>query len=672
MRVQWTRLPGGLPTPEFVEQVKRLLDGPRTPHASGRPGGIGLQPMNPDHRQGAGATQTDGRMASPRARPTIWIVVAIAVVVTGGALWLRRPAGEPTEAPRRDAVAASPDNAKPQTPNPKPMDLADAKSIAVLPFENMSEEKENAFFAEGVHEDVLTNLSFIRDLRVVSRTSVMQYRGTTKSISQIAQELKVAYVLEGSVRRAGNKVRVTGQLIRAATDEHVWAKAYDRDVTDVFAIQGELAQAIAAALQSVIAPEAKALLERKLTDNPAAHDLYLRARQQRNSGNFDASAGIELLQRAVALDPNFAAAWAELASRRAYTYLNFEQTPQLLGLAKTAIEQAAKLAPDDPEVVEGLGDYYYYGYRNYARATEQYLRLSQLRPGDSAVFSSLAFIQRRQGRMPDALPNFRRAVQLDPENLTLSWEFIGSLMNCRHYAEAETFGRQSLKAHPGRLSEMASMSLLDYAAHGSTETIRALAARDVPSRDRPEFLNDRLVNARATGDWAEAIRIDHEQRYYDGDATPHWWQDTFAAATLAEAGDPTAARARAMEAVAAMKEETVRQPLNAQLWATLSLGHALLGEHDEALRCGEKSRELLPESRDALLGVSNSALCASALAYAGEKDRALAEFERLLHVPFGVNAMLDRGIFTGSWKPLRDDPRFQALINDPKNNAPIF
>ena len=295
LRVQWVRLPGALPTPQFVAQIKRMME-PQRPAA---PGAAPAAPM-------AGA--------APRRSPVpAWAVGAItaALVAVAAAIFMtRRP---PAATPLAAAVPA----AAPAPAAVAPAATVDAKSIAVLPFENMSEDKENAFFADGVHEDVLTNLSFIKDLHLVSRTSVMQYRGTTKSVKQIGQELGVAYILEGSVRREGNKVRVTGQLIDARTDEHVWAKAYDRDLTDIFAIQGELAQAIADALQSVLSPETKVLLARRPTENTEAYDDFVKARQVKASSAYGViSVSERLLEDAVRLDPNFAQAWADLASRQ--------------------------------------------------------------------------------------------------------------------------------------------------------------------------------------------------------------------------------------------------------------------------------------------------------------------------------------------------------------------
>jgi TolB-like protein/Tfp pilus assembly protein PilF len=649
MRFHWTRLQDGEPTPQFVEQVKRLLGGA----GSSQP----APARTPSH--------TGSAPKAPKS-PALAAIAAVAVVAVGAAVYF---------ALRRAPEAAA---AAPPAPAPAPAAAAvpavNEKSLAVLPFENLSEEKDaNAFFADGVHEDLLTNLSYIRDLRVVSRTSVMQYRNTTKPISQIGQELRVAYILEGSVRRAGNKVRVTGQLIRAATDEHVWAKAYDRDLTDVFAIQSELAGSIAAALQAVIAPEAKALIDHRPTENTAAYDAYLKARQLRFSGEFtDPSGEIVLLNQAVELDPNFAAAWADLGSRQAYKYFKHEQTPEQFAIAKSAIDTAGRLAPDDPAVLEGTGDFYYYAYRDYARATKEYTRLAELRPNDAVVFTSLAYITRRQGKLSETFANMRRALELDPSNVTEGVEFLNTLTTVRRYAEAEEWGRKLVTAHPENLYAASELAFNTLAATGSPDEIRRFMARQVPAPDMSEFLYLKEEMARNVGDWAEAIQVDKIQRYYYADDdTPLWLQDLWAALTFAEAGDTAACRARAADVMATMKAELVRQPSLALLWASLGVGHAILGEHDEALRCCDKARDLLPASTDVIIGRQIEVLRASALAYAGEKDAALAEYQRLINLPYGTNPVLDRFMDNASWKPLRGDPRFEALLRDPRNNLPI-
>jgi TolB-like protein/cytochrome c-type biogenesis protein CcmH/NrfG len=663
LRFQWTRLTHGMPSTEFVEQVKRLLEAPRKPVDAGRSVG----PQNATTRRSAASA--DPALQKRHGVPgLVWGVISAALVVgIAGAFLLGRKSEPPAATKSLNPSALS------LPPSDRP--VVDQKSIAVLPFENMSEEKDSAFFTDGIQEDILTNLSDIRELRVVSRTSVMQYRGTTKPIGQIARELGVAYVLEGSVRRAGNKVRVTGQLIRAANDEHVWAKAYDRDVTDIFAIQSELAQAIAGALQAALSPEEKSLLQRRPTDNPAAYDLYLRARQLRNSGVDTVDTAAPLLLSAVQLDPKFAAAWAELASRHAFAYFNdIDHTESRLAKAKEAIDTALHLAPDDPAVMEGAGDYYYYGYRDYARATEQYLRLAQLRPNDPVMYYSLALIQRRQGRWTDSLANFHRAVELDPSNLNYGLQLVGFLTSTRRHDEAEAFARRLVRAFPQEVNPAWYLGTITFLARGSTAEMDEFNRQSFDSSKTDQFNYCRKMNARLRGDFAEAIRLDREQPYDDAFGETHWSQDVAAAVTLADAGDLPAARARAETALAVMKTERERQPSNATLWSALAMAQAIMGAKDEAMRCGQRAVELLPESRDALDGPATALLFASVLARVGEKDRALAELDRLLHAPFGANVYQARhGIFGWvSFQPLHGDPRFEALLNDPKNNAPLF
>src|SRR5271165_1600678 len=290
-RVQWTRMPGALASPQFVEHVKRLL------------GGQGAAPA----AVGRGDSSRSGPAASaPKTGPAAgrWLLAGGAAAAVAVAGWLLlRPA------PPKTAAEAK--------PAPPAAAAVNDKSIAVLPFENMSEEKDSLFFTDGIHEDILTNLALVRDLHVVSRTSVMQYRGTTKTIGQIGSELHVAYVLEGSVRRAGNKVRVTGQLINARTDEHVWAKAYDRDITDIFAIQSELSQEIAGALAAALSPQEKSLLERRPTESLAAYDAYAKGRDLRERNSLSTKEVIAEFEKAVKLDPKFAIAWAQLGAAHA-------------------------------------------------------------------------------------------------------------------------------------------------------------------------------------------------------------------------------------------------------------------------------------------------------------------------------------------------------------------
>ena len=672
MRFQWTRLPAGMPTPEFVMQVKRILENPRQ-SASRAP---------------VAASSGRPEAAAP-ARPSAFSsllkfsLIGLAIVVFGlVAVVALRPHRSPQEvaalvastqqigakAAEKAAADNPPAPAAPATPT---VAAVSEKSIAVLPFENMSEEKDSAFFTDGMQEDVLTNLALVRELRVVSRTSMMQYRNTTKSIRQIAQELGVAYILEGSVRRSGNRVRVTGQLIHAATDEHVWAKAYDRDLTDIFAIQAELAQAIAGALSAALTPQEKSLIDRRPTENLAAYDAYAKAREIRLSELNGEGASIPLFEEAVRLDPKFAGAWAQLGSAHAQTYFDeVDHSADRLSQAKTAIDTAVRLAPDDPEVIEMLGDYYYYGYRDFTRASEQYQRLAVLRPNDAAVSGSLGFIHRRQARWGEALRELRHAVELEPRNLRYARTLFQLCMGLNLYDEAEAVQRRILALYPDSAYDQGQLVIIPIAARGSPKEAQELIARfaSLP-KPTPDLVYGCTLLARAMGDWETAIRLNRQLRYFEGFNEPHWSQDVGAAFVLWAHGDQTAARERAAAAVPAGQAEVERKP-SATSWWILSDAYALVGDKAEALRCAKISADLIPESQDAVAGPLGSINFAQVLAWTGDKDRALAELARLLRTPFGENIYNAR--VSPGWWPLHGDPRFEALVHDEKNNAPLF
>ena len=665
MRFQWTRLVNGEPTPDFVAQVKGLLEKPRKPTL--KPADLPRPPtLPPMLKQAALARKAAAETPPPGKKSSLpgWIWGAVAAVVAAaavGLVFLRQP-GQPVPPP---AVVPIPAPAAPVAP------VISDKSIAVLPFTNMSEDKESGFFADGVHEDILTNLALIRELRVVSRTSVMPYRTTTKSMKQIAQELGVTYILEGSVRRSGNKVRVTGQLIHAATDEHVWAASYDRDLTDIFAIQAELSQQIAAAMKTALSPEEKILIARRPTENLAAYDAYLKARQLRQSNQGGTQECEPMLEEAVRLDPKFALAWAELASTMTQAYFNdYDHTDTRLAKAKAAIDTAVRLAPDDPDIIERLGDFYYYGYRDFERATEQYLRLSLLRPNDSAVFGSLGFIHRRQGRWGEALKELGRAAELEPRDLRFSHTLVQLSLGLDRYDEAAALQARISALFPESLIDLAQASTIPFLARGSRrEGDAIIAGFKPPMRDQPAVVYWRKQWARLVGDWAESIRLDDQQRYYDGFGESHWSQDISAALVLWAHGDQAAARALAGQAILEGKAELAQKP-SATSWATLAGAYALVGDKAEALRCAQTAKDLTPEAKDAVAGAPLSVNFAQILAWCGEKDRALAELARLLRTPFGENIHVAKSSF--GWLPLLDDPRFQALVNDPKNNAPLF
>ncbi len=331
------------------------------------------------------------------------------------------------------------------------------RSIAVLPFENFSEDKAFAFFADGVHDEILNNLAKIADLKVISRTSVMQYKNTaTRDLPEIAQALKVAHVLEGSVQRSGNRVRVSAQLIDARNDTHVWVEKYDRELADVFAIQSEIAQKIADQLQAKLSPTQKSAMNERPTSDLAAYDLYLRAKELIYDGEFNPSRrredffkAVQLLDQAIVRDPVFLLAHCQLAYVHGQIYLyNFDHTETRLALAETSVKAAVQLEPDSGETHLAQASHFYWGYLNYDRAREELAKAQHALPNNTRIFWILGLIDRRQGRWDEAIRNLERAVDLDPRNAS-TIEDLGSTYSwLRKYEEAIAMANRALALEP--------------------------------------------------------------------------------------------------------------------------------------------------------------------------------------------------------------------------------
>jgi TolB-like protein/cytochrome c-type biogenesis protein CcmH/NrfG len=604
-------------------------------------------------------------------------VAAVAVIAIGAAVFFAlRPAAK-EKAPVAEGKPAAP---LPITSSSAPATakaVAD-KSIAVLPFTNMSEEKDSAFFADGVHEDILTNLALVNELKVVSRTTVTQYRDSKKSMKQIGEELGVAYILEGSVRRMGNKVRVTGQLINARTDEHVWAKSYDRDLTDIFAIQASLSQEIASALQAAITPQAQKFIERRPTENPVAYDAFLKGRDIRNKSRTGRPGPLkqaeEQFQLAVNQDPKFAAAWGELAEAHALNvFWNIDATPARLAQGDAAIATAQRLAPDSPDVMRQVGTYAYYAHRDYTAATAQYEKVARLQPNDATAFNSLALILRRQGRWAESLANTRKSLDLDPGNISYHRTLLSTLRDGRRWDEAIAEQRRLIALLPDDLAEQAYLPRLTFAATGSSQAFDEWLARLSPAqRESPRVIELRkFIAAFVKSDPAEFKRLDTLQPYFDGDGGEHYLQAGNAAIVYSAAGDSAAMRARIADFPAELRTRLEREPSNIKVMDVLASFEAMLGHTDEALRLTSRKLELLPETRDAVDGPTALYFAVCVHAMVGDKDRALAELARVLRMPGSWSAPhLIRG--DPFLVALRGDPRFEALLNDPKNNAPLF
>src|SRR5438309_8189953 len=331
------------------------------------------------------------------------------------------------------------------------------KSIAVLPLENLSEEKENAFFADGIQDELLSNLSKIKDLKVISRTSVMQYKsGITRNLREIARQLGVSNVVEGSVRRSGHHVRVSVQLIDALTDRHIWVHNYDRTLADSLALEGELATEIAAGVGATLSPQEKARVQAKPTNNTAAYDAYLRGRAFASGDPFDkptVDGAIHSYQEAVKLDPTFVLAWARLSSVQSNSYwLGLDPSPARLAAAKDSLDHALALDPNLPETHLALGYYRYYGQRDFNGALAEFQLAEKNLPNNVDVLAAMGLIQRRLGHWDEAIAALRRVVELDPRNITLASALGITYVAVRHFSDALVIADHILTVDPTNAS----------------------------------------------------------------------------------------------------------------------------------------------------------------------------------------------------------------------------
>jgi TolB-like protein/Flp pilus assembly protein TadD len=542
------------------------------------------------------------------------------------------------------------------------------KSIAVLPFQNLSDEKENAYFADGMQDDILTNLSKIGDLKVISRTSVMSYRGDgVRNAREIGKALGVATLLEGSVRRAGNRVRVSVQLINANNDEHIWAEDYDRDLTDVFAIQTDLAQKIATALQAKLSPNEKARLDRRPTKDSDAYLLYVQAHDYANRPDRfrDTSLKAEqLFEQAIKLDPNFALAFAGLSMVQSWLYHDAEPTLARREKARFNANEALRLQPDLPEGHLALGYSYYYGDRDYQRALAEFEIAKRDLPNEADAYSAIAAIQRRQGKWAESTANFEKSVSLDPKNANVLFNFAFNYMAQRDFETADKIFDRAIAADPQSFGARGMKAALAISWKGDVGYAENQLSF-VPAEFDPDGL---VTSARAwvlalQRKFAEALRVTQQFRgetliYPERGPCP---KALLEGSLYLHLGDREKARA-AFEQARPVAERLVRDaPDDPGRHANLGAVLAGLGLKEAAIDQGKKAVELLPESEDAFAGPQATAALAEIYAWTGESDEALRLIGHLLQVPNGLTVPTLK--LDPAWDPLRKDPRFQALID---------
>jgi TolB-like protein/Flp pilus assembly protein TadD len=551
------------------------------------------------------------------------------------------------------------------------------KSIAVLPFENFSEDKSNEFFADGIQDDILTSLARIRDLKVISRSSVMQFRDVAaRNLREIGKVLTVANILEGSVRREGSRVVVNVQLIDALHDRHIWANRYDRTLADSLGLQGELAAEIADALRVTLSPDEKARVETKPTENPEAYIVYLQANQiERNPDTLleDFKKAEELYRRAIMLDPNFALAHARLASTCAQIFHFYEPTENWKTKARGEADTALRLQPNLAEAHVARGQFIYWIEGNYDRAVQEFDEALRFSPNNADVGELIAAVKRRQGHWPEALEAFERAQKVDPQNPNIVRNVVFTLTALRRWPEAAEWAARMRAMAPASLVAKVQSGYVDFWWKGDTGLLKSLLDQVPPGTDPDGAVTSvRWDVAMIERNYAAARDILEkssatELSYTNEGMTPRSF--LYGCIDLVQ-GDNVAAK-KSFEMAQPVFEKAVEEaPDSAARHANLGWFYAFSGRKDDALREGRRAVELKPESKDAFDGAGMNCFLALIYARVGENDLAFPLIERLLNTPGAVDS-LDSSItvndlkYRWEWDPIRSDPRFKKLLASP-------
>jgi len=559
-----------------------------------------------------------------------------------------------------------------------PLNPAPEKSIAVLPFENRSEDRANAYFADGIQDEILTRLSNIADLKVISRTSTRQYQSKPTNLREIAKQLGVANILEGSVQKVADQVRVNVQLINAQTDSHAWAESYDRKLTDIFSAESEIAKRIATSLQAKLTGREEHALAVKPTNNPEAYDAYLLGLSLDARGNYAYSTSLDLArkatdsyERAVQLDPNFAIAWARLSRADALIYFNCEDTACIArrDAARRALENAQNLEPNSPETLLALGYFQYLVLRDYGAAKTTLDRVSKMLPGSSDVQKVLGSIARREGNWDESIGHFELALALDPRNVDLLTRAAWTYSMRRRFLTALKLYDRALDITPNDQGVMAAKASIYQAQGNLQEAAKFLTDVNEQTPSGDSFLI-KIAQLRLERNYGEAIRLLRARL-----AQPRFDSEGDSKVVLALmqrlAGNMADAKLTAEQARLALEQRYRDQQSDAFLAAglsrALSRDYAVLGEKDLALKAAEHAVVLLPRTKDRVSGPALEENLALVQVIFGESSRPISILTQLLQTPYN-SWVYGPGTITAAllgldplWDPLRSDPAFQKL-----------
>ena len=559
--------------------------------------------------------------------------------------------------------------------------VAPEKSIAVLPFENRSEDKANAYFADGIQDEILTRLSKIVDLKVISRTSTQHYKSAPENLREIAKQLGVAHILEGSVQKAGDQVRVNVQLIHAQTDSHLWADTYDRKLTDIFDVESDIAKGIAESLQAHLTGHEEQALALKPTDNPEAYDAYLRGLAFEARGTYAYSTSMDLAskatdsyERAVQLDPNFALAWARLSRADALIYFNCQDTTCIArrDAAKRALENAQRLEPNSAETLLALGTFQYLVLHDYGPAKTTLSRVSKSLPGNSDVPKVLGSIARREGHWDESVGYFEQALALDPRNVELLTRAAWTYSMCRRFSTALQLYARALDITPNDQGVMASKASI-YQAQGNLQEAAGLLSEVNAQTPSGESFLIKIGQLRLERNYGEAIRLLQARL-----AQPRFASEGDNKVVLALmqrlAGDTAGAKVTGEQARNELEQRYRDQQNDAFLAAGLSQAlsrvYAVIGEKDSALKAAEHAIMLLPRSKDRVSGPAMEENLAFIQAIFGEHSHPVSTLTQLLQTPYNswvygpatITPALLR--LDPMWDPLRADRAFQKLCEE--------
>ena len=539
-------------------------------------------------------------------------------------------------------------------------------SIAILPLKNMSGDPAQEYFSDGITEEIISHLAKIPGLKIISRTSVEQYKKTTKNLREIARELDVTAVLEGSIRRDANRVRITAQLIDARTDEHLWAETYDRELSDIFAVQSDVAAQIASALRTSLAPSVKQQFGKKPTANLEAYEYYLRGSQYYELGQTEQNtrAAVQLYEQAVGLDPAFALAYARLSQvHSAMWWYYWDRSQQRVSLAKAAVDRALNLQPDLAEAHRALGIYYYWCQLEYERALEQLAVSRKAKPGDSEALYFVGGVQRRQGKPREALASMLQALELDPRQTTFIFNIGETYALLRDFARADEYFNRALALNPNYNRPYAYKVRIRFRLQSEVEQARETArrARAVGLGQDPFVLYQTISLEICAGNYSAALNLISSSR-----AEALGEQFWYVPVSLLEAQirdlmkQPELSRRHYETARALLEKKLQEDPRDPRYHSSLGIALAALGRKQDAIREGKVGVDLMPVSKEAYRGAYRLEDLARIYTMVGEYDAAMDELEHLASIPgdLGVAALkLDP-----AWVPLRSAPRFQNLL----------